>query len=113
MATLDTIKLSDTFHNIEMTINPVDYELVYSFFSSFQPISVARNFTTLLFRIATETKIPVSTLIDNLKGKNKLEMNLILAYYMNSFKAKVTQYGVSQIPQPNVPVARNIVWQHG
>ena len=48
-------------------------------------------------------------LLDQIKGKKKMEMNQILAYYLNSFKSKTSLYGIAIIPKSNQPVARNIV----
>jgi hypothetical protein len=38
-----------------------------------------------------------------------LQMNKQICYWLNSLKSKTSLYGVSVIPQPVVPVARNVV----
>ena len=47
--------------------------------------------------------------MDQIKGTKKMEMNQILAYYLNSFKSKTTLYGIGIQPRSNQPVSRNIV----
>ena len=71
--------------------------------------NIAGNLTTMMFRISQETGIPVLDLLGFIKGKTKLEMNQVITYYLNSFKSKTTLYGTGMVPQPNQPVARNIV----
>ena len=109
--TLDqTVKIFDSFYAFNAIVNAVEYDIVFSYFvSTCTTKNIAANFTTVLFRIAQETKIPVLDLLDQIKGKKKMEMNQILAYYLNSFKSKTSLYGISIIPRSNQPVARNIV----
>jgi len=71
---------------------------------------IAENFTAHLFRISQQTQVPVLDLLNYIKGlNNKLEMNTVITYYLNSFKSKTALYGIGTVPQPNIPVARNIV----
>ena len=105
-----TVRIFDSFYAFNTVVNAVEYDIVYSYFVSVCATkNIAANFTAVLFRIAQETQIPVLQLLDQIKGKKKIEMNQILAYYLNSFKSKTSLYGVSIIPQPNIPVARNVV----
>jgi len=48
-------------------------------------------------------------LLGYIQGKNKLEVNTIIGYYLNSFKSKTSMYGFGTVPQANQNVARNIV----
>ena len=82
---------------------------MHGYFKSLTTATIAGNLTTILFRISQETKIPVLDLLGYIKGKNKLEMNQVITYYLNSFKSKTSLYGISIVPQPNLPVARNVV----
>jgi len=106
-----TIRIFDSFYQVDMIVNPNDYDIVHGYFTSVcETKNIAANFTAVLFRIATETGISALVLLNELKGSNnKLEMNKIMAYYLNGLKSKTSLYGVSVIPQPNVPVARNVV----
>lgn len=91
-------------------IGAAEYDIVHSYFKSVSDSeTIATNFTTFLFRIAAMTGYPVISLLDEIKGKSGLEMNAIMAYYLNSIKSKATLYGVSSAPQPNQAIQRNIV----
>lgn len=105
-----TVKIFDSFYSFDAIVNAVEYDIVYSYFVSVCATkNIAANFTAVLFRIAQETKIPVLQLIDQIKGKNNMQINQTLAYYLNSFKSKTSLYGIAIVPRSNQPVARNIV----
>lgn len=109
--TLDpTIRIFDSFYDWNSIVNGNEYDVVHGYFTSIIPsAATAGNFTAMLFRISQETGINVLELLGFIKGTTKLKMNQILAYYLNSFKSKTSLYGVSIVPQPNQPAARNIV----
>ena len=109
--TLDpTIKIFDSFYAWNLVVNGDEYDVVHGYFTSvITSASIADNFTAMLFRISQETGINVLVLLGYIKGTSKLKMNQTLAYYLNSFKSKTSLYGVGVIPQPNQPVARNIL----
>jgi hypothetical protein len=106
-----TVKIFDDFYAFNMSVNGNEFDIVNGYFKSVCDTRIiAGNFTSFLFRIAQETGIPVLDLLAQIQGaNNKLEMNQIIAYYLNSFKSKTSLYGVGTIPQSNQPVARNIV----
>lgn len=109
--TLDrTVEIYDSFYAVDLIVNTNEYDIVLSYFKSVcDTNTIAQNFTAFLFRIAQETNINALTLLENIQGFNKLDMNRTIAYYMNSLKSKTSLYGVSIVPTPNEPVARNIV----
>jgi hypothetical protein len=105
-----TVRIFDSFYAFNTIINASEFDIVNSYFVSVCATkNVAANFTAVFFRIAQETQIPVLDLLDQIKGKKKMEMNQILAYYLNSFKSKTTLYGIAVVPRSNQPVSRNIV----
>lgn len=107
-----TVRIFDAFYQSDLRVNASEFDLVYGFFSKVcDTKNIAENFTTVLFRISTQTGVPVQDLLVELKGKqsNKLELNKQMCYWLNSLKSKTSLYGVSVIPQPVVPVARNVV----
>lgn len=110
-STLDnSVEVFDQFYNVRMNVNGPDYDIVYSYFKDITgSTNIAKNFTTFLFRISNISGTHVQELLDNMKGKNKLELNLILAYYLNGIKSKTALYGVGMVPQPNQSVQRNII----
>ena len=106
-----TVKIFDDFYSFNMIVNGNEYDIVNGYFKSVCGTrAIAGNFTAFLFRISQETGIPVLDLLNQIQGTgSKLQMNQVISYYLNSFKSKTSLYGVSTIPQPTQPVARNIV----
>lgn len=105
-----TVKIFDEFYGFDLVIAPDEYDVVHSYFVGVcSTRQIADNFTVYLFRIAQETQIPVLDLLQYVKGKTKMEVNTIIGYYLNSFKSKTSMYGFGTVPQPNQPVARNII----
>lgn len=106
-----TILIFDNFYNTKLTINASEYDVVFSFFkSTSNNDTIAGNFTANLFRISQEADIPVLELLDQLRGlPNKLEMNKVICYFLNSFKSNTSLYGVGVVPRPNQLAARNVV----
>jgi hypothetical protein len=109
--TNQTVFVFDSFYNINLVVNATEYDVVYSYFEGVcDNPNIAANFTAVLFRIAQEGKYNVIDMVENLKGvNNKLQMNSVMCYYLNTFKSKVSLYGISQIPNPNQAVQRNVV----
>ena len=106
-----TIRIFDSFYSVDLIVGTNEYDIVNGYFKKVcSTKEIADNFTVVLFRISTEPGINVLTLLDELKGSdNKLQVNKKIAYYLNSLKSKTSLYGVSVIPVPNIPVARNVV----
>lgn len=103
-------RVFDQYYNFDLTVNTDQYDIVYSYFYA-QSLNknTASNFTTMLFRISSITGDDALMLLDYLKGKTKIQVNTIMAYYLNSMKSKTTLYGVNLVPPPNQTVQRNIV----
>lgn len=106
-----TIRIFDSFYSVNLIVNASQYDIVYGYFSNVCATkNIAKNFTAFLFRISQETDIDVLELLEQIKGTNtKLQMNKVMAYYLNSFKSKTSLYGIGIIPKPVYPVARNIL----
>lgn len=105
-----TVRIFDNFYNFNLLVPSNQYDIVHSYFvETCDTKTIADNFTTFFFKIAQDTGIPATTLLESIKGQTKLDMNRTIAYYLNSFKSKSALYGISFVPQPNLPVARNIV----
>ena len=95
-----------------MVVDGTQFDLVYSFFyGTSKNTNIAGNFTVILFRLAQETGINVTTLLNELRGTTteNLKLTKTIAYYLNSLKSKTALYGISRMPLPNIPVARNVV----
>lgn len=106
-----TVRIFDSFYAFDLRVNASEYDIVRGYFISVcETKNIAENFTAVLFRISQETGIPALDLLGAVKGTdNQLQMNQVINYYLNSFKSKTSLYGISIVPQPNIPVARNIV----
>jgi hypothetical protein len=107
----NTVKIFDSFYSNQLKVNSNQYDIVRGYFIGVcKTKNVADNFTAVLFRIAQEADIDALELLENVKGtSNIIQINRILAYYLNSFKSKTSLYGISSIPRSIQPVARNVV----
>lgn len=106
-----TIKIYDSFYSVKLVVPSDQYDIVHGFFmNTCSSKKIANNFTAYFFRVVQETQVDGMDLLANLKGLNdKIKVNQVMAYYINSLKSKTSLYGVGNIPKPNTPVARNIV----
>lgn len=106
-----TIAIFDSFYNLNLVVSATEYDVVYSYFKSVSKnTTIAGNFTVVLFRIAQDGNYNVLDLLAIIKGaNNKLQMNKVICYYLNTFKSKASMYGVSNVPKPNQAVQRNVV----
>lgn len=106
-----TIKIYDSFYNTNLKIDPAKYDIVYGYFVSVcKTKNIAANFTTVLFRISTQTGIDVLELLNELKGAGtSIELNKQITYWLNSIRSKTSLYGISVIPKPVISAARNVV----
>lgn len=105
-----TVKIFDQFYNFELVVEANQYELVNSYFLNItKNKNSAANFTTILFRVSNITGESPIALLNEMKSSTSFTASGILTYYLNSLKSKTTLYGVSNVPQPNQNVQRNIV----
>ena len=106
-----TVRIFDDFYTFDLVVNGNEYDIVHGYFVLVcDTKQIAANFTAHLFRISQQTQVPVLDLLNYIKGlNNKLEMNTVITYYLNSFKSKTSLYGIAVVPKSNQPVSRNIV----
>jgi len=111
-----TVKIFENFYNVDLSVPFSEFDMVNGFFNSVcSSQQIAQNYTFLFFYIAQNTGIPVLTLLQqfqqttNSNQQTLINVNSLLCYYLNSFKSKVSLYGITVIPQPNPVVARNVV----
>ena len=106
----NTVKVFDRFYSSEVNVNASEYDVVYSYFASVcQSENTAKNFTAIIFRMASYTGEPVMQLLEFVQGKRGLQLTATMAYYLNSLKSKTTLYGVANLPIPNPMVQRNVI----
>lgn len=105
-----TVRIFDQFYNFDLVVDANQYDIIYSYFYDVSSSrSIARNFTTMLFRIASITKESPMDLLGYISGTTKVETTGLMAYYLNSIKSKTVLYGISVEPSPNQTVQRNII----
>lgn len=106
-----TVQIFDSFYNFTASVGANQYEIVFSYFLSVcKSRNTAKNFTAMLFRIASTIDENPMTLLEYLQGTgDTIKSTRLMVYYLNSLKSKTTLYGVNSQPIPNEPVQRNIV----
>lgn len=106
-----TVRIFDSFYDTEIVVNGNEYDIVNGYLKEVcGNKQTAANFSAMLFKISQETNIDALTLLEKLKGvTSKMQMNKIVAYYLNTFRSKTALYGVSSVLTPNQFIQRNIV----
>jgi ACT domain-containing protein len=105
-----TVKIYDDFYKFEAVVPGAEYDQVFSFFKSvFKTNDAAGNFTTVLFRIAQETRTNVLTILQSIEYQDSVQLTVTLAYYLNGLRSPATLLGVNSPAQPNWFVARNVL----
>lgn len=123
MASLtETNTLNDTLHadrdvaNASLREQPIpenpsdEYQYILSFFTKIMKDShAASTFTDSLYEVATATQTNVLVLFESIKGKNEIELNRVMAYYMNALRSPATLLGVQNLVRPNFYAGRNVL----
>ncbi len=104
-----TVKIFDEFYAYEASVPQLEYDAVYSYFSSvFDTAEAAGNFTVSLFRIAEQNELSVMALLQQFQGMSQPELTLTLTYYLNNVRSNSTLLGLNVATQPNYYAARNV-----
>jgi hypothetical protein len=106
-----TVRIYDEFYNYAANIPAEEYDVVLSYFKSvFTTALAAENFTSALFRVASETNQSAMTLLQSFQqgGQSAPEITILMAYYLNSVRSPATLLGVLTPTQPNFYAARNV-----
>ena len=106
-----TKRIYDKFYNFDVVVNASEYDVIHSyFFDLTKSADVADNFTVMVFRIANLTDTQAMEVFAELKtSRNSLEVNAMMAYYLNNLKTKTSLYGIGVSPTPNQTVQRNVI----
>jgi hypothetical protein len=106
-----TVRVFDTFYDYDVDIPVGDYDVVNSYFKSVMTTKqAADNFTVSLFKVAQDTKIPPLELLKVFQASGEqLDLNINMAYYLNSIRSRATLLGVGIPVVPNFYPARNVV----
>lgn len=105
-----TVRVFDNFYKYDVNVPAAEYDIVYTFFkSTMDTARAAGNMAVSLFRVADETKIPVLTLLDTMKGQTGLDLTASMAYYLNNIRSNATLLGVNAQVTPNYYAARSVI----
>lgn len=105
-----TVRVFDNFYDFAVEVPADEYDAVYSFFLSVMAdAQAAANFTTTLFRISSNTGIPVLTILSEFEGQTAIQLNSTLAYYLNGLRSPTTLLGINAAVTPNYYTARNVL----
>ena len=110
-----TVRVFDTFYDYDVNIPVGEYDVVNSYFKSVMSTKqAADNFTVSLFRVADNTGIPALTLLQSFQESggtvgNSMNLDINMAYYLNSIRNRATLLGVGVPVSPNFYAARKVV----
>ena len=105
-----TVRVFDAFYEYDVDVPAAEYDVVNSFFKSTMTTKLAAdNFTVSLFKVAQDTKIPALTLLQAFEGVSGMNLNVSMAYYLNSIRNRATLLGVGVPVTANFYAARNVV----
>lgn len=110
-----TVRVFDSFYEYDVNVPAAEYDVVNSYFRSVMTTSYAAdNFTVSLFRVAENTGIPALTLLQSFQESggqvgNTMNLDVSMAYYLNSIRNRATLLGIGVPVIPNFYAARNVV----
>lgn len=105
-----SVRVFDDFYGYDVNVPTAEYDIVNSFFKSVMAdVKQANAFTVSLFRVASETGIPVLTLLDSFQGQSGLDLTVSMAYYLNNIRSRATLLGVNAQTVPNFYAARAVI----
>lgn len=111
MANDPTVRVFNNFYNLDLLVGADQYEVVRSFFRArTNSEETADTYTETLFRVSNITDTPVLELLQGMENQDSMQIQLSLAYYLNTLSnTKSVLFGSSSIMTPNPKVQRNII----
>jgi len=105
-----TVRVFDDFYNFAVEVDANTYDIVNAYMLSvFRTADAAENFTTTLFRIAQQTRVPVLDILAEIQGMDTIQLTATLAYYLNGLRSGTTLLGINEPVTPNFYTARNVL----
>jgi hypothetical protein len=105
-----TVRVFDAFYEYDVNVPAAEYDVVNSYFKSTMTTKLAAdNFTVSLFKVSEDTGVPALTLLQAFEGVSGMNLNVTLAYYLNSIRNRATLLGVGVPVTANFYAARNVV----
>jgi hypothetical protein len=110
-----TVRVFDSFYEYDVDVPAAEYDIVNSYFKSVMATKqAADNFTVSLFQVAENTGVPALTLLQSFQDSggnvgNTMNLDVNMAYYLNSIRNRATLLGIGVPVTPNFYAARNVV----
>jgi hypothetical protein len=110
-----TVRVFDSFYEYDVDVPAAEYDIVNSYFKSVMASKqAADNFTVSLFQVAENTGVPALTLLQSFQDSggnvgNTMNLDVNMAYYLNSIRNRATLLGIGVPVTPNFYAARNVV----
>lgn len=110
-----TVRVFDSFYEYDVDVPAAEYDIVNSYFKSVMTSKqAADNFTVSLFQVAENTGVPALTLLQSFQSSggnvgNTMNLDINMAYYLNSIRNRATLLGIGVPVTPNFYAARNVV----
>ena len=105
-----TVRVFDEFYDFAIEVDANTWDIVNSYMRSvFTTVEAAENFSTTLFRIADQTRVPVLDILAEIQGMETIQLTATLAYYLNGIRSPNTLLGVNEPATPNFYTARNVL----
>jgi hypothetical protein len=110
-----TVRVFDSFYEYDVDVPAAEYDIVNSYFKSVMASKqAADNFTVSLFQVAENTGVPALTLLQSFQDSggnvgNTMNLDVNMAYYLNSIRNRATLLGIGVPVIPNFYAARNVV----
>jgi len=105
-----TVRVFDDFYRFDIDVPTEEYDAVNSYFRSvFTSQQAADDFTVQIFRVAQQSRTPVLTLLDEMRGRDEIQLTGTIAYYLNGIRSPSTLLGINSVATPNSWAARNVI----
>jgi hypothetical protein len=110
-----TVRVFDSFYEYDVDVPAAEYDIVNSYFKSVMASKqAADNFTVSLFQVAENTGVSALTLLQSFQDSggnvgNTMNLDVNMAYYLNSIRNRATLLGIGVPVIPNFYAARNVV----
>lgn len=106
-----TVRIFDTFYDLDLIVDANQYEIVLSYFKSLTvDVKTAETYSQIIFVISTSTgENPLVLLEEFKKIPDLLTVNSTMAYYLNVYGSKYLLHGVGIEPIPAQWYQRNVI----
>jgi hypothetical protein len=104
-----TVRVFDDFYGVDLQVPAGEYDVVNSYLKKvFKSQAAADDFTTQIFRIAQETKVPALTVLSQMQNQDEIRLTATISYLLNGLRSPSTLLGINAVTTPNVWAARNV-----